>query len=77
MLRLQLAIALAKERGVSVNKKKLAARLWPESSEASQMVSVNRLIAGKVEKVKPEWIVAICEELQCSADFLLGIEEGV
>lgn len=77
MLRLELAIALAKERGVDVNKMRLAARLWPESPEDSQRVSINRLIAGKVEKVKPEWIVIICEELQCTADFLLGIEEGL
>ena len=73
MMRIEQAIARAKEQGKKVWKKDIAARLWPDSTEAAQQVNMTALCSGKTTKINPDWVAIICEMTGCSADFLFGI----
>ena len=73
-MRIELALARAKEQGNKVLKKDLAAKLWPDSSEAAQQVNMTNLCNGRRDAVKPDWVVIICEMCNCSADFLFGLK---
>lgn len=73
MLRIDAAIIRAKEHGIKVKKKEIAARLWPDTGEVGRTVNMAGLCAGKRERIRPEWVQIICEMTGCSADFLLGI----
>ena len=75
MFRLNEAIARAALNGKKVLKKDLAAKIWPDSTEAAQQVNMTALCRGKKMKVAPEWVVAICKECECSADFLFGLKD--
>lgn len=72
MMRIEQAIARAKEQGKKVLKKDIAARLWPDSSEAGQQVNMTALCSGKTTKINPDWVTIICEMTGCTADFLFG-----
>jgi hypothetical protein len=72
-IRIEEAIARAKQRGKKVKKIDIARRLWPDSSRAAQIVNMGGLCNGRTTKVSPEWVAIICEMLDCSADFLFGI----
>ena len=72
MMRIELAIARAKDAGKKILKKDIAARLWPDSTEVGQMVNMTRLCAGKT-RIVPEWVNIICEMTGVSADFLFGL----
>ena len=74
MLRIEQAIARAKEQGNKVKKKDIAARLWPDSSQAAQQVNMTALCNGATARIAPEWVNIICEMTGCTADFLLGIK---
>lgn len=76
MIRLQEAIARSKRMGVKILKKDLAARLWPESSEASQQIRMTALCQGKLKMIRPEWITIICDVCGCTADYLFGRAES-
>jgi len=73
MMRIEQAIARAKEQGNKVTKKEIAARLWPDSVPSAQQVNMTALCSGRTARVNPEWVVIICEMTGVSADFLLGI----
>lgn len=73
MIRIEQAIARAKESGNKVLKKEIAARLWPDSSPAAQQVNMTALCNGETARIVPGWINIICEMTGVSADFLLGI----
>lgn len=73
MFRIEEAIARAKTKGVKVMKKEIAARLWPDSTESAQQVSMTKLCTGKKTAVRPEWVVIICEMCDCTADYLFGL----
>ena len=73
MIRIEQAIACAKEQGKKVLKKDVAARLWPDSTEAGQQVNMTALCSGKTTKINPDWVAIICEMTGCTADFLFGI----
>jgi hypothetical protein len=73
MMRLEQAIARAKEQGTKVLKKDVAARLWPDSTESGQQVNMTALCSGKTTKINPDWVAIICEMTGCTADFLFGI----
>lgn len=75
MIRIDAAIAHAKERGIKVRKKDIAAKLWPDTTEVGQMVNMAGLCTGKRDRIKPEWINIICDMTGCTADFLFGIPE--
>ena len=73
MMRIEQAIARAKERGNKVLKKDIAARLWPDSTPVAQQVNFTRLCAGKTPRIYEEWVKIICEMTGCTADFLFGL----
>lgn len=73
MIRIEQALACAKEQGKKVLKKELAAKLWPDSSAVAQQVNMTALCSGKTTKISQEWVKIICEMTGCTADFLFGI----
>ncbi len=73
MMKIETAIARAKEKGKKVMKKDIAARLWPDSNQAAQQVNMTALCTGKTTRINPEWVNIICEMCECSADFLFGL----
>lgn len=73
MMRIEQAIARAKEQGNKIKKKEIAARLWPDSNEAAQQVNMTALCNGKTGKINPDWVNIICEMTGCTADFLFGL----
>lgn len=77
MLRLRVneAIARAQSKGNKVLKQDLAAKLWGSSSTTSQKVNMTNLCTGVTKKISVEWVVVLCETLNCSADFLFGLSE--
>lgn len=75
MFRINEAILRAGLKGKKVFKKDLAAKMWPDSTEAGQQVNMTALCCGKKQKIAPEWVVIICKECECSADYLFGLLE--
>ena len=73
MMRIEQAIARAKDRGEKLLKKDLAAKLWPDSTPTAQQVNITRLCAGRTPRINVEWVKIICETTGCSADFLFGL----
>jgi hypothetical protein len=73
MMRIEEAIARAKQQGNKVLKKNIAARLWPDSTPVAQQVNITRLCAGKTQRINVEWVNVICEMTGCTADFLFGL----
>lgn len=73
MIRIEAAIARAKENGRTVKKKEIAARLWPNSTEVAQQVNMTRLCSGKTPRIGADWPNIICEMTGVSADFLFGL----
>ena len=73
-LRIKEAIAFAVANGRDITKKDVAAKLWPESREETQVANINNLMRGDVVRVTPQMIRGICEICGCSADFLIGNE---
>lgn len=73
-LKINEAIAQAEMNGRKVYKKDLAAKIWPNSRPEAQAVNMTNLCSGQTKKINPEWIITICKETGCTADFLLGIK---
>lgn len=73
MMRIEEAIARAKQQGKKVLKKDIAARLWPDSTPVAQQVNITRLCSGKTPRINVEWVNVICEMTGCTADFLFGL----
>ena len=76
MMRIEQAIARAKEQGKKVLKKDIAARLWPDSTPAAQQVNMTALCNGATSRINPDWVTILCEMTCCSADFLFGISNN-
>ena len=72
MIRIEQAIARAKEQGKKVKKKDIAARLWPDSTEAGQQVNMTALCSGSTTRINPDWVNIICDMTGCTPDFLFG-----
>lgn len=72
-LRIESALARAKELGRNVTKKQLSAALWPERNEATQQVNMSKLCNGKTATIKPDWVVTICNVTGVDANFLFGL----
>lgn len=72
MIRIEQAIARAKEQGKKVKKKDIAARLWPDSTEAGQMVNMTALCNGSTARISPDWVNIICDMTECTPNFLFG-----
>ena len=73
-LKVNEAIALAEAMGRKIMKKDLAAKIWPNSRPEAQVVNMSNLCSGVTKKINPEWIITICRETGCTADFLFGRE---
>lgn len=74
-LKVNEAIARAESKGKKIYKKDLAAKIWANSRPEAQAVNMTNLCSGVTKKVNPEWLVIICLETGCSADFLLGLKK--
>lgn len=74
-LKVNEAIARSEANGKKILKKDLAAKIWANSRPEAQAVNMTNLCSGITKKINPEWIVTICKETGCTADFLLGIEK--
>lgn len=74
-LKLNEAIARSEANGEKVLKKDIALRLFEGASECSRQVRFSNLCRGYTKRVKPEWVVIICEMCGCSADYLFGLED--
>ncbi len=73
MMRIEEAIARAKQQGNKVLKKDIAARLWPDSTTVSRQVNMTALCNGATTRINTEWVNVICEMTGCTADFLFGL----
>ena len=73
-LKVNEAIALAEAMGRKIMKKDLAAKIWPNSRPEAQVVNMSNLCSGVTKKINPDWIITICRETGCTADFLFGRE---
>lgn len=74
-LKVNEAIARSEANGKKILKKDLAAKIWANSRPEAQAVNMTNLCSGITKKINPEWIITICKETGCTADFLLGIEK--
>lgn len=74
-LRVKEAIARSEANGKKVYKKDIASRLFDGVSESAQQVNMTNLLNGKTQRIKPEWVVIICEMCGCTADYLFGMED--
>lgn len=74
-LRVKEAIARSEANGKKVYKKDIAARLFDGVSESAQQVNMTNLLNGKTQRIKPEWVVIICEMCGCTANYLFGMED--
>ena len=72
-LKVNEAIARSEANGKKVMKKDIAARIWSESTPESQQVNMTNLCSGVTKKINPDWVVILCEMLDCSADYLFGL----
>ena len=75
-LRLRVNEAIARSEGKKVLKKDIAARLFEGASKSAQQVNMTNLCNGTTKRIVPEWVVIICEMLDCTADYLFGMEGG-
>lgn len=73
-LRVNEAIARSEMKGNKILKRELARKIWPNSKPESQLVNMSNLCSGVTKKINPEWVVVLCKELKCSADFLFGLK---
>ena len=77
-VRLKVREALAyhtAKTGNIILKSELAKKLFPHApTPEARQVAMSNLLRGQTARVKPEWIVIICQTCGCSAEFLLGME---
>lgn len=76
VLRIEEALARANAgRQKKIKKTDVARAIWPDKQESTARMNLANLLAGRAQRIEPEAIVAICQILGCTADFLLGIEK--
>lgn len=74
-LKLNEAIARSQANGKKIFKKELASKLWEGSTGSTQQVNMTNLCNGTTKKISTEWVLIICETLDCSPNFLFGYDE--
>ncbi len=74
-LRVNEAIARSEANGKKVMKKDIAARIWAVSTPESQQVNMTNLCSGITKKINPDWVVILCEMLNCTSDYLFGLSD--
>lgn len=74
-IRLNEALARAKDNGKRVTKKRLAQKIWPESSEASAQMNLAHMAKGqKVIGRVVDALKIIADETGVTVDFLVGLK---
>lgn len=73
MFRINEAIAYAEAQGNKKAKRDIAMALWPNDSQMSRIVKINRLCNGDTQRIDPSWVSVICSITGVSSDFLLGL----
>ena len=73
--RINEAIGRAKDKGIVINKKDLASKLFPGKTLGCQQVKMSHLCCGNTIRIQPEWVKIICEACGCSADYLFGLKD--
>lgn len=76
-LKINEAIARSEVMGRKVFKKDIAAKLFPNQPQSTQQVNFANLCTGRTQRVKPEWIIVICDMCECTPQFLLGMDEAI
>lgn len=74
VLRINEAFERSKMNGKRILKKELSKKLWPESNEKARLVAMHRLTSGKMIYINPDWVMVLCEELNCDPNFIFGVE---
>lgn len=74
-IRINEAIARCRQRGHKVFKKDIAARLFPNVSEAAQKINIKNICTGRTKRLTPEAVCIICEMCDCTPNFLFGYED--
>lgn len=74
-LKIKESLAYATAMGKEIDKRDLAAKVFPEASPDCQYQKFQHLLAGRTLRVKPETVVIICQETGVSADFLFGLTD--
>lgn len=69
-MRINEAIDAAKAAGRNVTKKSIAQKIWPGSSEITQMVNMSNLCSGRRATVDDRIVRIICDETGVDANFL-------
>lgn len=73
-LQINEAFEKAKSKGMKVQKKELAEKLWPGRKQVTQQVNMSSLCNGRTTNVTIEMVHVICGYLKCSADFLFNLK---
>lgn len=73
-LKVNEAIARSEMNGKKVLKKDIADRLFPGVNPSTKQVNMTNLINGTTRRVKVDWVIILCEMLDCDANFLFGIQ---
>lgn len=66
------ALALYTARSGQNCEKELAAKLWPNSRENTQITNMRNLKAGRTKVLDAYAITIICQTCKCEPNFLLG-----
>lgn len=74
MLRIREAFLHAEMKGKKIEKRQLAAKIWPNSTQKSSEQLLQRLMNGKAETIRIDFVQIICNELGCDANFLFDIK---
>ena len=75
-LKVNEAIAKAKEKGAKLRIVDIATELWPNSRESAALMNFTNLRNGSVKHVDTDVIVKICDILGCDANYLFNIKKS-
>lgn len=75
-LRINEAIARAKDAGRVVTKKEIAARLFPGRPESTQQVNLTNICNGRTQRVDPAHVIVLCDMLDCDPNYLFDYERA-
>lgn len=74
-LRINEAIARAKDAGRVTTKKEIAARIFPGRPETTQQINFNNMCNGHRQRIDPDHIVALCDILGCDPNYLFNYQK--
>ena len=71
------AVTKARKQGITISKGELANRCFPSKSSHSSIVRLNNYERGDSVKIDRIQIVALCRELDTTADQLFGVKPKI